>query len=45
VTLFPGGCAQVPYLTLGPYAATGVVEDRFGAATLTARRFERLEPG
>jgi hypothetical protein len=42
VTLFPGGCAQVPYLTLGPYVATGVVEDRFGAATLTARRFERL---
>jgi DNA polymerase III alpha subunit len=43
VTLFGGTCAQVPYLTLGPYVATGVVEERFGAVTLTARRFERVE--
>jgi hypothetical protein len=43
VTLFGGTCAQVPYLTLGPYVATGVVEERFGAVTLTARRFERVD--
>jgi DNA polymerase-3 subunit alpha len=43
VTLFEGTCEQVPYLTLGPYTATGVVEDRFGAFTLTARRFLREE--
>ncbi|MFO0843752.1 MAG: hypothetical protein U0797_15385 [Gemmataceae bacterium] len=44
VTLFDGTCPQMPYLTLGPYTATGVVEERLGAVTLTARRFER-EPG
>ena len=43
VTLFPGTCPQVPYLTMGPYVATGVVEERYGAHTLTARGFERLE--
>jgi hypothetical protein len=42
VTLFAGACAQVPYLTLGPYVATGAVEDHHGAHTLTARRFERV---
>jgi DNA-directed DNA polymerase III PolC len=41
VTLFPGTCRQVPYLTIGPYVATGTVEDRYGAYTLTAERFER----
>jgi hypothetical protein len=41
VTLFGGTCAQVPYLTMGPYVATGVVEERNGAYTLTARNFER----
>ena len=40
VSLFDGTCAQVPYLTMGPYVATGVVEDRFGACAVTARRFE-----
>jgi DNA polymerase III alpha subunit len=39
VTLFAGTCQQVPYLTMGPYTATGVVEERFGALTLTAKRF------
>jgi DNA polymerase III alpha subunit len=43
VTLFPGTCRQVPYLTIGPYVAAGTVEDRYGAATLTAERFERIE--
>jgi hypothetical protein len=33
----------VPYLTIGPYVATGTVEDRYGAATLTAERFEGIE--
>jgi DNA polymerase III alpha subunit len=40
VSLFDGTCAQVPYLTMGPYVATGIVEDRFGACAVTARRFE-----
>jgi DNA polymerase III alpha subunit len=42
VTLFGGTCEQVPYLTLGPYVATGVVEERYGACTITAQRFERV---
>jgi DNA-directed DNA polymerase III PolC len=41
VTLFPGTCPQVAYLTTGPYLATGVVEEQYGVFTLTARRFER----
>jgi hypothetical protein len=36
VTLFPGTCPQVPYLTIGPYLATGVVEEQHGVFTLTA---------
>jgi DNA-directed DNA polymerase III PolC len=43
VTLFGGTCAQVPYLTMGPYLATGVVEERYGAYTVTAQRFERMD--
>jgi hypothetical protein len=43
VTLFGGTCTQVPYLTMGPYVALGVVEERFGAHTVTARQFERVE--
>jgi hypothetical protein len=42
VTLFPGECPQVPYMTMGPWLATGAVEDQHGVVTLTARRFERL---
>jgi DNA polymerase III alpha subunit len=48
VTLFPGTCPQVPYLTAGPYVAAGQVEEQLGVYTLTARTFERLtrsEPG
>jgi DNA-directed DNA polymerase III PolC len=41
VTLFEGTCPQIPYLTLGPYEATGVVEERYGALTLTAHSFQR----
>lgn len=41
VTLF-SDCPQVPYLRLGPYVASGIVEDRFGACTLTARTFEAI---
>jgi DNA-directed DNA polymerase III PolC len=41
VTLFGGACEQVPYLTMGPYIATGVMEERYGALTVTARGFER----
>jgi DNA polymerase III alpha subunit len=40
VTLFVGQCVQVPYLRLGPYTATGVVEEQYGVFTLTARTFE-----
>lgn len=40
VSLFDGTCPTIPYLNMGPYVATGVVEDRFGACALTARRFE-----
>ena len=45
VTLFPGTCPQVPYLTMGPYVATGAVEEQCGVFTLTARSFERTESG
>ncbi len=41
VTLFPGECPAVPHLTMGPYTATGVVEEQHGVYTVTARRFER----
>jgi hypothetical protein len=41
VTLFPGTCRQVAYLTIGPYTATGVVEEQHGVCTLTAERFDR----
>jgi DNA polymerase III alpha subunit len=43
VTLFPGTCRQVPYLTLGPYVATGTVDEQYGVITLTARSFELCE--
>jgi hypothetical protein len=32
----------VPYVTAGPYVATGVVEEQLGVYTLTARTFERV---
>ena len=36
VTLFPGTCPLLTHLTLGPYVATGVVDEQFGVLTLTA---------
>jgi DNA-directed DNA polymerase III PolC len=42
VTLFPDTCPPGTHLALGPYLATGVVEDQFGVVTLTAHRFELL---
>jgi hypothetical protein len=41
VSLFDGECLAVPYLTIGPYTATGVVEEQHGVFTVTARTFER----
>jgi DNA-directed DNA polymerase III PolC len=41
VTLFPGTCEPVAYLAMGPYTATGRVEEQFGVVTLTAEKFER----
>jgi DNA polymerase III alpha subunit len=43
VTLFPGICPPVAYLTLGPYLATGVVEEQYGVLTVTARSFCKLD--
>lgn len=43
VTIFPGTCPLPPHLRLGPYVATGVVEEQYGVVTLTAERFEELD--
>ncbi len=40
-TLFPDECPSIPYLTMGPYTATGVIEEQYGVYTLTARSFGR----
>jgi DNA-directed DNA polymerase III PolC len=42
VTLFPGTCPQVPYMTIGPYLATGTVDEQYGVYTVTARAFDVL---
>jgi DNA polymerase III alpha subunit len=42
VTLFPGTCQPVAYLTLGPYTVTGRVEEQYGVLTLTAEKFDRV---
>jgi DNA-directed DNA polymerase III PolC len=44
VTLFPGECPLVPYLSLGPYLATGTVEEQHGVLTITASHFRRALP-
>jgi DNA polymerase-3 subunit alpha len=36
VTIFPGTCRLVTHLTLGPYVATGIVDEQFGVFTITA---------
>jgi len=41
VTLFPGEHPPVPHLTMGPYTATGLVEEQYGVYTIRARGFER----
>jgi DNA-directed DNA polymerase III PolC len=43
VTLFPGTCQPVAYLAMGPYTATGRVEEQYGVVTLTAEKFVREE--
>jgi DNA polymerase III subunit alpha len=40
-TLFPDECPSMPYLTMGPYTATGVIEEQYGVYTLTARSLGR----
>jgi DNA-directed DNA polymerase III PolC len=45
VTLFPGACPPTPYLTLGPYIAEGIVEERYGVLTLNAHSFLRAPDG
>lgn len=40
VTLFPGTCPPVPHLRLGPYLATGIIEEQYGVCTLTAERLD-----
>jgi DNA-directed DNA polymerase III PolC len=41
VTIFPGTCRLLTHLTLGPYVATGVVDEQFGVFTLTAETLEK----
>ena len=43
VTLFPGTCPPVAYLRLGPYIATGIVEEQHGVVTVTAHEFQLAE--
>jgi DNA-directed DNA polymerase III PolC len=41
VTLFPGICPPVAYLTLGPYVVSGVVEEQYDVLTVTAHHFTK----
>jgi DNA polymerase-3 subunit alpha/error-prone DNA polymerase len=43
VTIFPGTCALLTHLTLGPYVVTGVVDEQFGVFTVTAERMAHYE--
>jgi DNA polymerase-3 subunit alpha/error-prone DNA polymerase len=45
VTLFPRVCPLVQHLTLGPYVATGTVEDRYGSLGINAQKFDFGEQG
>jgi DNA polymerase III alpha subunit len=36
ITLFPGTCPPLPHLRLGPYVATGIVEESLGVYTVNA---------
>jgi DNA polymerase III alpha subunit len=43
-TLFPGTCRLTGSLALGPYLATGLVEEQFGVLSVTVRHLERVLP-
>jgi len=45
LTLFPGNCRTVAYLTMGPYLVEGTVEEQYGVVTITARRFQQALTG
>jgi DNA polymerase-3 subunit alpha len=40
MTLFPGSCPLQPYLRLGPYLVTGMVEEQYDVISVTAEQFE-----
>jgi DNA-directed DNA polymerase III PolC len=42
VTLFPGTCPPLPYLTLGPYLVRGVVEEQYDVLTVTAQSLQKV---
>jgi DNA polymerase III alpha subunit len=43
LTLFPGNCRPVAYLTMGPYIAEGIVEEQHGVRTVTVTHFTRAD--
>jgi DNA-directed DNA polymerase III PolC len=43
VTLFPGTCELIANLKMGPYLATGVVDEMYGVFTITAEKLELVE--
>lgn len=43
LTLFPGLCPPVAYMTMGPYRATGMVEEQLGVITVTAHELQLLK--
>ncbi len=45
VTVFPGTCPLMTHLTLGPYVASGVVDEQFGVFTITAEALVLIDPG
>jgi DNA polymerase III alpha subunit len=43
VTLFPGNCKPVAYLSMGPYIVEGIVEEQYDVVTVTATGLRRVE--
>lgn len=43
VTIFPGACPLVPYLSMGPYLVEGNVEKQHGVMTLNASAIEAVK--
>lgn len=43
VTIFPGTCALLTHLTVGPYIVVGVVDQQFGVFTVTAEKMNLSE--